>query len=74
MCTACGHVGKPKQMTRGSLGIEIVLWLCFLIPGLIYTLWRHGSRYNACPICGNPTMIPGSSPKGRELIHGAGEQ
>ena len=75
VCTACGHVGKPKQMTRGSLGIEVVLWLCFLIPGLIYTLWRHGSRYSACPMCRNPAMIPGSSPKGRALIQGAeGEQ
>lgn len=61
-CTTCGHEGETKTQTRGSLGIEIVLWLCFLIPGLIYSLWRHGSRRAICASCGATTLVPTTSP------------
>jgi len=45
ICANCGHLGDEKQVTKGSFGIEVILWLCFLIPGLIYSLWRLSSRY-----------------------------
>jgi len=51
-CTNCKFTGSAKLFTPGSLAIEIVLWLCFLIPGLIYSLWRHSVRYWGCPECG----------------------
>lgn len=68
ICTACGHVGRPDRITKGSFLIEIVLWLFFIVPGLIYTIWRLTSKHSACPKCSNPTIIPVDTPKGQELI------
>ena len=68
VCKSCGFVGNPKSAVRGSIGIEIVLWLCLIIPGLIYSIWRGSSRYDACPQCGGKEMIPADSPIGRKII------
>lgn len=68
ICTSCGHVGKPKKHTRGSIWIEILLWLCMLIPGLFYTMWRYTTKEKVCPSCLSPDVIPLSSPKGQKLM------
>lgn len=68
ICANCGHVSKPKTITRGSFVIEIILWLTFLIPGLIYSIWRLTTRYKACPQCFAPYMVPLNSPRGRKLV------
>lgn len=68
VCTACGHVGEPARVTKGSMGIELVLWLCFLIPGLIYSIWRLSTRHDACPKCGNANLIPKDSPMGQKFL------
>lgn len=66
-CVKCGHVGEPANHTPGSMALEVVLWLCFLLPGLIYSLWRLGSRRPACACCGALELVPVDSPKGRAL-------
>lgn len=68
VCTSCGYTGEPKTITKGSIGIEIILWLCFLIPGLIYSVWRLSSRHYGCPTCGQTTLIPVSSPMAKKFI------
>ena len=67
ICQDCGTTGVPKKVTKGSIWIEIILWLCFLIPGLIYSIWRLTTRYDACPKCKSKSIIPTDSPKGKEL-------
>jgi hypothetical protein len=61
-CSSCAHEGPGKTHTKGSILIEIILWLCFLIPGLIYTIWRHSSRHKVCASCGASTLIKPDSP------------
>lgn len=61
-CLTCGVTGKTKTRTPGSILIEIVLWLCFLVPGLIYSLWRHSARKQVCGSCGATTLVPQGSP------------
>lgn len=68
ICKTCGHIGQGKRSTPGNLGIEIVLWLCLIIPGLIYSVWRVSSRYNACQVCGGRDLIPTGSPIGQRLL------
>lgn len=68
ICPACGSRGEPAMRIRGSLGIEIVLWLCLLVPGLIYSLWRLTTRHPVCPACAQPGMIPIDTPVGRKLL------
>jgi len=68
VCSACGTVGFPKSVTKGSLLVEIFLWLCFLIPGFIYSLWRLTTRHKACASCGSTNLIPVDSPNGKRLM------
>jgi len=44
------------------MAIEVVLWLCFIIPGLLYSLWRQGSRQPVCAKCGGTALVPPDSP------------
>lgn len=61
-CTTCGTVAKPKSVTRGSVWLELVLWLMFIIPGLLYSIWRLTTRHHACRACGAQTLVPVDSP------------
>jgi hypothetical protein len=44
-CPNCGTWGSPKTYTKGSFALEVLLWLCLLVPGLLYSVWRLASRY-----------------------------
>ncbi len=68
ICTICGHVGYPVKRYKGSFLVELALWLCLGLPGLIYTIWRSNSGYYACPKCNNPGMIPIDTPMGKKLL------
>jgi hypothetical protein len=67
ICAACGSRGTPKTQTKGSIWLEIALWICFLVPGLIYSIWRLTTRQQVCAECGTPGMISVNSPRGRHL-------
>jgi len=60
-CPNCGYEGEGKKYTRGSLLIEIVLWLLGIIPGLIYSLWRLSNQYIGCPKCEYRYVVKQSS-------------
>jgi len=45
-----------------------MLWLAFLIPGLIYSIWRLTTRQPACAKCGATDVVPEDSPRGAELL------
>jgi hypothetical protein len=68
ICTSCGYKGKPKKLTKGSILVEIALWFLLIVPGVIYSVWRLASRYEACPQCKSQTMIPLDSPIGKKLL------
>lgn len=73
VCATCGHLGKTTQVTRGSIWIEIILWCFFILPGVIYSLWRLTTRKQACTACHGEALVPPDSPVGRKLLaeHGA---
>lgn len=68
ICQNCGTRGEPKTITKGSTAIELILWLCFIIPGLIYSIWRLTTRQAGCPSCGQAGMIGVNTPNGRLLV------
>lgn len=74
VCTQCGNVGFPKRKPKGSTGIELLLWLFFIIPGLIYSLWRLSTYHTACKVCGSTTMIPVDSPLGKKKLEELAEK
>jgi hypothetical protein len=72
LCTAClSQTQDTKTITRGNIVIELILWLCFLVPGLIYSIWRLSTRYKACPTCSSKELIPATSPRARQLLSNA---
>lgn len=71
-CLECNAAGKPKFKTKGSIMIEMILWCCFIIPGLIYSIWRQTTKYKVCPFCGAKQLIPLNSPKAERLDKGVG--
>jgi hypothetical protein len=68
ICTRCGHRGEARYDNPGSLAIEIVLWLCFIVPGVVYSIWRHAAAVAICESCGGREFIPANSPIGRKMV------
>lgn len=76
-CTACGTVARARLWARGSLALELALWLTALatIPltvglsllvSLSYTLGRHARRRElTCTHCQSDDIISLSSPRAR---------
>lgn len=67
VCTTCGYHGVPEKTTRGSFIMELILWLIFIVPGFIYSIWRVTTKEGVCPKCKNKTMIPTDTPIGQKL-------
>jgi hypothetical protein len=68
VCTQCGYVGVSKSKHKGGCGVEVLLWLFFIIPGIIYSIWRASSKQQVCPMCEGSTLIPTDSPRGKKIL------
>ncbi|MCB2218037.1 MAG: hypothetical protein KQH59_18395 [Desulfobulbaceae bacterium] len=78
ICSQCGHVGKPKLITKGNLLTELFIWIVglalalfsfgiTLILAIVYSFWRHLSRFKGCPQC-QGQMIKTDSPVGKKML------
>ena len=68
VCIACGSQVRPRSITPGSMGMELLLWLFFLVPGLIYSIWRIASRYAGCPVCESRNLVPIGTPAAQSIL------
>lgn len=50
-CRQCGYEGPAEPLSPGKTWLEGVFWIAFLVPGLIYSLWRLFGRRYLCPRC-----------------------
>jgi CDP-diglyceride synthetase len=50
-CRQCGYEGPAEPQSPGKTWLEAVFWIAFLVPGLIYSLWRLFGRRYLCPRC-----------------------
>jgi hypothetical protein len=67
VCTQCEYIGNSKNAVKGNILLELILWLLFIVPGLIYSVWRLSSKSNVCPKCGSQNLVPLDSPKGQKI-------
>ena len=68
ICTNCGTVvTDPKTATKGHFLFEVILWLCFIVPGMLYTIWRLTTRAKVCHSCGSANLVSLDSPVGKRL-------
>ena len=54
-CNNCKQCGESKL--KGSTGITVILILFYIIPGIIYMIWRR-SGLGICKFCGSSNVIP----------------
>lgn len=66
ICMDCGTTGAGKDQIKGNGLIELILWLCFIIPGLIYSIWRSASKTRVCSVC-QGKVIQLDTPRGQQL-------
>jgi len=48
---------------KGNGWIELVLYLFYIIPGIIYSIWRRSGEPNVCPLCKAAGLVPVSAAK-----------
>lgn len=73
ICTQCGHIEKPQYRANGSLGVEIILYFFFFVPGLIYSVWRRSTAKVTCTNCKSTVLIPLGSPRATKLLEDQGD-
>ncbi len=61
VCMECGCQRDPIDAKRGLLVIEIFMWLLYILPGVIYSIWRRVRKQQVCPNCLNPSIVLTSS-------------
>jgi hypothetical protein len=67
ICKNCGTAFIGQRALPGNGWIELVLWLAYLVPGLIYSIWRRSSRKPTCASCGSRDLVDASTPVGKQL-------
>lgn len=50
-CAKCGYHGPAEPRAPGKLWLEAVFWIAFMIPGVVYSIWRLFWRKYLCPQC-----------------------
>lgn len=66
ICEKCGHTGKGVKQAPGSFAVELVLWVFFCLPGLVYSVWRMASVKRVCAAC-KGDLVAIESPRGQLL-------
>lgn len=68
VCLDCGTHAKPKEAYKGNVALELILWCFFLLPGLIYTIYRSTSGYPVCKHCKSSRVVPEDSIMAKQLM------
>lgn len=66
-CTNCGNLDEGQ--VGGSIFITLLLLLFYIIPGLIYEIWRTSKKRLACKKCGKRGLIPEDSPIAQKFLN-----
>lgn len=72
VCPNCGFIGKGKM--KGSIFVELFLFMMLIIPWILYWLWRGSQKKTVCPKCGSKEMVPVTTPRGKKLVEEYQEQ
>ena len=68
LCATCHDKIKPVGIMPGSGMATIALYLCGILPGLIYSAWRSAAKYTGCPQCSGRDLIPMDSPRAKSIL------
>jgi len=68
VCMECGCQRDPIQAKRGFLFVELFMWLLYIVPGVIYSIWRRLRTHQICPNCRNPSIVLTSSSRAMGMM------
>jgi len=68
LCMECGCQREPMDVKRGLLVIEIFMWFLYILPGVIYSIWRRVRKQQVCPNCRYPSVVLTSSPRAMGMM------
>ncbi len=68
VCMECGCQRDPVDAKRGLLVIEICMWLLYILPGVIYSIWRRVRKQPVCSKCRNPSVVLTSSSRAMGMM------
>jgi hypothetical protein len=68
LCATCLETIQPKIHTPGHILVELMLWVLFIIPGFIYTVWRNMAKKDVCPLCMSDQLLPLDSKRAKLLL------
>ncbi len=57
ICTSCNST-TVEGIRKGNGWIEFVLWLAYIVPGIIYSIWRRSGEPSSCPTCKKESLKP----------------
>lgn len=69
ICKRCRKVGKPRLVTPGNSRKEIVLWICLILPGFVYSMWRSLGKFGVCAACNSDDIESAHTNFGKHLIY-----
>jgi hypothetical protein len=69
ICSNCGSLGTEETITKvkGSGWITFILLCCYIVPGIIYWIWRYSEKITICRSCKSDLLLEINSPKGKEI-------
>ncbi len=59
-CPACAMY-FPYSAKKGNGWIELALYLLWIIPGVLYSIWRRTGNTSVCPKCNSANLIQAST-------------
>lgn len=69
VCTSCGQeTVRPDRVKPGTGWLTATLLCLFVVPGVVYWVWRTAMKEDRCPMCRRATLIPSASPIGRAIL------
>lgn len=66
-CASCKNF-TSTPLKKGNGWIELILYIFYIIPGIIYSIWRRSGEPSVCPTCKADALIPASMAKIEEDI------
>lgn len=68
LCMECGCQREPIIAKRGFLIIELFMWLMYILPGVIYSIWRRVRTQQVCTNCRTPSIVLTSSSRAMGIM------
>lgn len=68
VCKNCEEIGQVTEKMPGNGWVEIVLYLFWIAPGIVYSVWRRKSKKQVCGSCGSDQLVAAKTRAGQQII------